>query len=389
MQPATPPWRRFSLLRPIFEVEDLAVAVNDLEAASGCEQEGVLVEPYGPHLPYGWVEAITDISFAVAPGEVLAVVGESGSGKTLSVMGSLGLLGAGAKTIRGTVRFDGIQIRPTRALEQKEQKRRRRKPRKREKFMEESLDDDWRHVMGTEVGVLFQNAIGGWNPVEIIGEQAGEVLDEHTDLPLEEIEERVLDALGEVHLPKVSKFVAFPNELSRGQAQRAMLAAALVKAPRLLVADEPLTGLDAGVAAAILSLIRDMQHRRKMAMIFVTHDLAQVASLADRIAVMYGGRIVEMGAVEDVFHRPQHPYTEGLLGALPRPGVRRLRPIEGDVPKITDVPSGECALIPRCPYAGPECSIGLPPLVPSESGLAACVRHDELQLEGVGTGGER
>ena len=369
---------------PIFEVDNLAVAVNDLDAAHLRPDQRVFVEPYGPTLPYGWVEAVPDVSFSVFPGEVLAVVGESGSGKTLSVMGSLGLLGGGAKTIAGTVRFDGVQIRPTKALERKQSKRRRKKPRKREQFMEESLDDDWRRIMGTEVGVLFQNALGGWNPVEIIGEQAGEVLDEHTSMTLAEIEDRVLDALGEVQLPKASKFAAFPNELSRGQAQRAMLAAALVKCPRLLVADEPLTGLDAGVAAAILSLIREMQEKRRMAMIFVTHDLAQVAALADRVAIMYGGRIVEIGAVTDVFRQPHHPYTEGLLGALPRPGVTRLRPIEGDVPKITDVPAGECALIPRCPYAGPECSTGVPALVPSGSGRTACVRQDSLDLQGIG-----
>lgn len=249
--------------------------------------------------------------------------------------------------------------------------------------MEESLDDDWRRVMGTEVGVLFQNAIGGWNPVEIIGAQAGEALDEHTQLTLEEIEERVLDALGEVELPRVSKFISFPNELSRGQAQRAMLAAALVKGPRLLVADEPLTGLDAGVAASVLNVIREMQKKRQMAMIFVTHDLAQVASLATRVAIMYGGRIVEIGGIAEVFHNPQHPYTEGLLGALPRPGVRRLRPIEGDVPRITDVPMAECSLIPRCPYATEACAAGMPPLIPSASSEVACIRAHELKLQGI------
>ncbi len=369
--------------QPIFEVRNLTVAINDLGAAQTRPKNGVMIEPYGPALPFGWVEAVNDVSFKVAPGEVLAVVGESGSGKTLTVMGSLGLLGAGAKVSKGTVLFDGAQIRPTHALERRRKRLWRRKVMKRERFMEESLDDDWRRVMGTEVGVLFQNAIGGWNPVEIIGEQAGEALDEHTQLTLEEIEERVLDALGEVRLPKASKFVAFPNELSRGQAQRAMLAAALVKGPRLLVADEPLTGLDAGVAAAILNLIRQMQKKRKMAMIFITHDLAQVASLASRVAIMYGGRIVEVGDVAEVFGNPQHPYTEGLLGAIPRPGVRRLRPIAGDVPKITDVPAAECSLIPRCPYAIDACAVRLPPLVRSESGYVACIRAPELQLHGV------
>lgn len=369
--------------QPIFEVRHLAVAVNDPGAADNRPQRGVMVEPFGPALPYGWVEAVYDVSFEVAPGEVLAVVGESGSGKTLTVMGSLGLLGPGAKVSRGTVLFDGAQIRPTRALEKHRNRPWRRKVMKRERFMEESLDDDWRRVMGTEVGVLFQNAIGGWNPVEIIGAQAGEALDEHTQLTLEEIKERVLDALGEVELPRVSKFISFPNELSRGQAQRAMLAAALVKGPRLLVADEPLTGLDAGVAASVLNVIREMQKKRQMAMIFVTHDLAQVASLATRVAIMYGGRIVEIGGIAEVFHNPQHPYTEGLLGALPRPGVRRLRPIEGDVPKITDVPMAECSLIPRCPYATEACAAGMPPLIPSASSEVACIRAHELKLQGI------
>lgn len=369
--------------QPIFEVRNLSVAVNDLEAAAGRMQRGVMVEPFGPALPYGWVQAIEDVSFHVAPGEVLAVVGESGSGKSLSVMGSLGLLGGGAKVSGGTVFFDGAQIRPTKTLEKRRQRRWRRKVMKRERFMEESVDPDWRKVMGTEIGVMFQNALGGWNPVEIIGVQAGEVLDEHHELTLEEIDAAVLDALGEVQLPKNSKFVAYPNELSRGQAQRAMLAAALVKGPRLLVADEPLTGLDASVAAAILNLIRKMQNKRKMAMIFVTHDLAQVASLASRVAIMYAGRIVEIGSVAEVFSNPQHPYTEGLLGALPRPGARRLKPIEGDVLKITDARSDRCSLIERCPYAVDGCTRGLPPLLPSESGEAACIRSSELSLEGV------
>ena len=239
-------------------------------------------------------------------------------------------------------------------------------------------------MTGTEIGVMFQNAIGGWNPVEIIGEQAGEVLDEHTSLSLSEIEERVLDALGEVRLPKASKFISLPSELSRGQAQRAMLAAALVKGPRLLVADEPLSGLDAGVSAAILDLIRDMQAKRRMAMIFVTHDLAQVAALADRIAVMYGGRIVEIGPTADVFQRPQHPYSEGLLQSIPRPGLRRLQPIEGDVPKITDIPPGECALIPRCRYSEAICRAGTPELQAGDSRAVACFRAHDLALKGVG-----
>jgi peptide/nickel transport system ATP-binding protein len=369
--------------RPIFEVRNLGVAVNDLEAARRDPERRVIVEPYGPALPFGWVNAIDDVSFEVYPAEALAIVGESGSGKTLTVMGSIGLLGGGTKVVRGEVFFDGTRIRPTSTEERRAKRRRLRRRRKKERFLEELLDDDWRRIMGTEIGVLFQNALGGWNPVEIIGEQAGEALDEHTDLSVSEIRERVLDALGDVQLPKSSKYISFPNQLSRGQAQRAMLAAALVKAPRLLVADEPLTGLDAAVATALAKLIRDMQQQRGMAMILITHDLAQVAAMATRVAIMYAGRIMEIGPVDQVFHNPRHPYTEGLLGAIPRRGLDRLRPIDGDVPKITAVPSGQCPLAPRCPYAVAACVAATPPLVPSASGAVACIRSAELDLQGV------
>jgi oligopeptide/dipeptide ABC transporter ATP-binding protein len=364
-------------------VRNLGVAVNDLEAARRHPEQRVVVEPYGPELPFGWVDAIDDVSFEVYPEEVLAIVGESGSGKTLTVMGSVGLLGGGAKVTRGEVFFDGTRIRPTTTEERRAKRRRLRRRRKRERFLEELLDDDWRHIMGTEVGVLFQNALGGWNPVEIIGEQAGEALDEHTDLTLGEIRDRVLDALGDVQLPRSSKYLSFPNQLSRGQAQRAMLAAALVKGPRLLVADEPLTGLDAAVASALSQLIRDMQQQRGMAMILVTHDLAQVAAMATRVAIMYAGRIMEIGLVDQVFHKPQHPYTEGLLGAIPRRGLDRLRPIAGDVPKITSVTPGQCPLAPRCPYAVAACTAAVPPLVPSVAGAVACIRSADLDLDGV------
>jgi peptide/nickel transport system ATP-binding protein len=198
----------------------------------------------------------------------------------------------------------------------------------------------------------------------------------------EEIEQRVYEALGRVRLPRWGGGL-YRHQLSRGGAQRALLAGALVKAPELLVADEPLSGLDVSVAAAILALIRDLQRERAMAMILVTHDLATVASIADRVGVVYGGKIVEIGPAEQVFYRPTHPYTEGLLGSIPTGRSERLRPITGEPPSIVALPRG-CAFHPRCPYAVADCRSRVP--VPQGIGNSevACHRAFELDLRGVG-----
>lgn len=238
--------------------------------------------------------------------------------------------------------------------------------------------------MGTEIGFLFQDPIASWTPVYVIGDQAGEALEAHTDLTHEEITERVFDALGEVQLPRSSRFfAAFRNEISRGQGQRAMLAAALLKAPRLLIADEPLSGLDAPVAAAILDLISDLCSKRNMAMVIVTHDLAAVARIADRVAVMYGGRIVEEGPVRDIFATPKHPYTAGLLGSMPAFARGRLVPIPGEAPRLVDVVPGRCAFADRCRYAVEVCNRLEPVLEPIAQSVAACHRKAELHLEGA------
>ncbi len=277
-----------------------------------------------------------------------------------------------------------MRLRPTRQLDKSRQKWwRRRRKRRRIRFMEELLDEDYRKTLGRRIGVLFQSPVAAWEPTHIIGDQAGEALAEHTEMTREEITERVLDALGETQLPRIRGFLSFRHELSRGQAQRALLASALVKAPDLLIADEPLSGLDAAVASAILDLLRDMQRKRGMAMVLITHDLSTVASMADRVIVMYGGRVVEAGPVSDIFYRPKHPYTEGLLGSIPSAATTRLRPIEGAPPKITDITDRGCAFAPRCPYATVECGETLPELEQAGSSQAACLHKDRLTLEGV------
>lgn len=364
----------------LLEVENMRVAIQDHEAPA----QLIHVEPYGPWLPDGWVVAIPSLSFSVEPGEVLAIVGESGAGKTLSALGALGLLSSGAKVVDGVVRFDGVQLRPTKKLEKKRARWwRRRRDRKYEAYMEELLDEGYRGVMGTRIGVLFQDAVASWEPTAMIGEQAGEVLREHTDMTEDEIVDRVLEALGEVQLPQVNKYLSRRHELSRGQAQRAMIASVLIKGPDLLVADEPLSGLDAPVAAAVLEIIRDLKARRDLAMILITHDLATVAATADRVMVMYGGQVVEEGSASEIFYRPHHPYTEGLLGSVPSISRKRLVAIDGVPPRIQDVPATECAFAPRCPYAKDACHEARPILRPVADSLAACIRADELDLAGV------
>jgi oligopeptide/dipeptide ABC transporter ATP-binding protein len=363
---------------PLFEVQNLAIAIydEDLAARTSGGGSGLWLESEERELPGGWRPAISDLSFVVHAGEVLAIVGESGSGKTLSLLGSFDLLGGGARVISGEVFLHGNRIYPLPGTRKRAWRLRRRSRRI------EFDDSDWRRAIGMDVGFLFQNALTAWEPTSYVGDQAGEALDEHTELTQEEIEERVFDALGDVKLPRAHKFFSFPHQMSRGEAQRAMLAAALIKSPQLLVADEPLSGLDVSVAAAILDLIKDLQRKRGMAMILVTHDLATVASVADRVAIMYAGRIIETGRCDALFHHPQHPYTNGLLSSIPRLGAERLQPIEGDAPRLVDVPSGRCAFAPRCPYAEGACWESRPEPETSGAGTVACFRHGELDLRG-------
>ena len=375
--------------QPLLEVDDLRVAVyserRGLEATRRGETgSGIRLPGDELELPAGWVQAIHGVSFAVSPGETLALVGESASGKSLIVMGALGLLPAGAVTTGGTTRIEGYEAHIPDVQERSESESLKdRFVRKLLPLRPDAADDpEWRKLVGTRIGVLFQDPIGSWTPDILIGEQTAEVLEEHTDLSKDEIRERVFDALGEVQLPKERKFLSYRFELSRGEGQRAMLAAALIKAPDLLIADEPFSGLDVSVAKAILELIRDMLAQRKMAMVFVSHDLAAVASIADRIGVVYGGRIVEEGPVREVFYRPRHPYTEGLLASIPGLGLDRLRPIVGDAPPITDLPPG-CAFAPRCEYATDVCRSELPDPSIQDLTLVSCHRAHELTLRGV------
>jgi len=302
-------------------------------------------------------EVVSGVEFAVDEGETLALVGESGSGKSLIALGSVDLLPAGARVAGGTTRFQGSTL-------------------------QDLEDADWRSLVGMGIGVLFQDAIGAWDPIDLIGEQSGEALEEHRGLTGEELQRRVLESLGRVKLPKRRSFSSFVHEMSRGQAQRAMLAAALLSEPSLLIADEPLSGLDVTVGRAVLDLIEDMRREMGMAMILVTHDLGVVASVADRVAVVYGGMIVEEAPAGLLYRTPRHPYASGLLRSVPGLGPRRLEPIPGDTPDLWEIGEG-CPFAPRCGYAVSECLGSKPQPRWVEGSKVACVRAEELQLPGI------
>jgi oligopeptide/dipeptide ABC transporter ATP-binding protein len=321
---------------PVFRVEGLRVDVN---------------------IRGSRIVVIDGVSFSIAPGESLALVGESGSGKSLIAMGAVDLLPRGAGVVGGRTFLDGTALH-------------------------DLADADWRRLVGMGIGVLFQDAVGSWDPMEILGTQSGEGLETHTGMSDEEIRTRVLDALGEVQLPRRLKYLSFAHQVSRGQAQRAMLASALLAAPRILIADEPLSGLDVTVARAVLDLIDDLRRRRGMGLLLVTHDLGMVASVADRVAVVYGGMLVEVAGTEALYRHPKHPYTDGLLGSVPGLTRGRLRPIEGDAPELWELPEG-CPFAPRCPHAVDRCRRERPEARPVDGTLVACHLAEDLDLPGI------
>jgi oligopeptide/dipeptide ABC transporter ATP-binding protein len=333
-------------------------AFGQVTAAPAAPEKALLrVEGLGIELRLrglGPVRVVEDVGFSIAPGEALALVGESGSGKSLIAMGSLDLLPVGARVVAGRTTFAG-------------------------RVLQELEAADWRRLVGMGVGVLFQDPVGSWDPTMAIGPQSGEVLDAHEDLPRDEIRRRVTAALGEVGLANRHRFGLFAHQLSRGQAQRAMLAATLLSAPQILVADEPLSGLDPTVARAVLDLLDDMRRRRSMALLLVTHDLGVVAAVADRVAVVYGGMIVEEGPARRIYQTPQHPYTRGLLNSIPGRQAGRLRPIPGEPPVLWDLPPG-CPFAPRCGFAIEDCGSRRPGAVSVAGVLVACVRAGDDEL---------
>ncbi|WP_394155083.1 ABC transporter ATP-binding protein [Loktanella salsilacus] len=277
---------------------------------------------------------VENIDLTVAAGEILCIVGESGCGKSVTAMALMGLLPQHAAIIpSGTMVFNGKSLDMTR----------------------ERIPASMR---GGDVAMIFQEPMTSLNPAFRIGDQIAEAVQQHSGCTRAQGRERALDMLRRVGLPSPEQRLdQYPHQLSGGQRQRVMIAMALANDPKLLIADEPTTALDVTIQAQILELIRDLQRDTGMGTIMITHDLGVVAEVADTVAVMYGGQVVERGPMGDVFDDPQHPYTIGLMDSVPRlSGPRaRLTTIEGAVPSIETMPQG-CRFRTRCPFAAPECS---------------------------------
>ena len=287
----------------------------------------------------GVVQAVDGVTFDLAPGEVLAVVGESGSGKSVTAMTLMGLTRSPNARFEGTAHYKGTELIA-------------------------ASEDELRRVRGAEIAMIFQDPMTSLNPVHRIGKQIIEQIQEHEGLPDQQALERTVELLERVGIPRARERVDnFPHEFSGGMRQRVMIALALSCNPSVLVADEPTTALDVTIQAQILQRVRDLREESGAAVILVTHDLGVVADIADRIAVMYAGRIVEEGTLDQIFYDPQHPYTWGLLGSITRvdrPRPKRLPAIAGLPPSLANRPEG-CHFRPRCPHEFGECT-KVPPL---------------------------
>ena len=307
------------------------------------------------------VRAVNGVDMQVFPGEVFAVVGESGSGKSVSMLSVMGLLDSPHARIRGSIRFGGLELTGL-------------------------SRNRMNAVRGSEIGMVFQDPMSSLNPVHPIGRQISESLRLHRGLSRGEAKIRAVRLLDRVGIPDAAnRWSDYPHEFSGGMRQRVMIAIALACDPKLLIADEPTTALDVTVQRQIVRLVKELQEESGMAVVWITHDLGVVAEIADRIAVMYAGRIMEQGASSDLYESTKHPYTAGLLRSIPRldlPLVERLPEIPGAPPQIVAELSG-CPFHDRCPLSDPECLPHLPELEPTAGGtLSACVHHRDIGSPG-------
>jgi oligopeptide/dipeptide ABC transporter ATP-binding protein len=288
----------------------------------------------------GLLQAVDGVSFDLRAGEVLAIVGESGSGKSVTAQTILGLTRSKNSRIEGSVKLEGEEL-------------------------VEASDATMRRLRGDRVAMIFQDPMTSFNPVYRIGRQIGEAMEAHRDgVSKDDARARAVELLDAVGIPDAARRVDdYPHEFSGGMRQRAMIAMALALEPDVLIADEPTTALDVTIQAQILQLLERLNRERDLATILITHDLGVVAEIADRVLVMYAGRVVEEGTLDEIFYDPQHPYTWGLLGSLTRldrPRPKRLPQISGVPPSLLDLPEG-CSFRPRCPHEFEKCP-QLPPL---------------------------
>jgi oligopeptide/dipeptide ABC transporter ATP-binding protein len=304
----------------------------------------------GAAVPTQTLTAVRDLSLSIAPGEVLGLVGESGSGKSITSLAIMRLLPPQA-CVAGEIFFTAGTEAP--------------------RNLRMVDDDSMRQLRGSRIAMIFQEPMTALNPVMRVGEQIAEAVVAHNALSKKEAWQRAVDAMNDVAIPDAARRARdYPHQLSGGMRQRIMIAMAIVNRPQLLIADEPTTALDVTIQAQILDLLAELRTKFGLAMLFISHDLAVVSQVADRVAVMYSGSLVELGARQDIFKAAAHPYTRGLLHSVPDLKTDRGRPletIEGTVPALHAMPPG-CSFEPRCEFRIPECARELPPLVEVAAG---------------------
>ncbi len=302
---------------------------------------------------HGTLVALDDISFDIAPGEILGVVGESGAGKSLTGAAIIGLLDPPGRVAGGEIRFEGRRI---------------------DNLPYEAM----RRVRGRSIGAIFQDPLTSLNPLYTIGQQLVETMQAHLTIGSDEARRRAVRLLEETGIQAAEQRIdQYPHQFSGGMRQRVVIALALAAGPKLIVADEPTTALDVSIQAQIISLLRRLCKDHGAAVMLVTHDMGVIAETCDRVAVMYAGRIAEIGPVQDVIHAPAHPYTVGLMGSIPSmdDGRERLLQIDGAMPRLNAIPGG-CAFNPRCPKVFDRCRVERPDLLPAGHTRAACWLHD-------------
>ena len=300
----------------------------------------------------GTLVALDDISFDIAPGEILGVVGESGAGKSLTGASIIGLLEPPGRIASGEVRLDGQRI-------------------------DDLPYEQMRKIRGRKIGAIFQDPLTSLNPLYTVGRQLVETIQTHLGLGRAEARQRAIQLLKETGIPAAeARIDHYPHQFSGGMRQRVVIALALAADPKLIVADEPTTALDVSIQAQIISLLKRLCKEHGAAVMLVTHDMGVIAETCDRVAVMYAGRIAEIGPVQSVIHAPAHPYTVGLMGSIPAMDEdrERLTQIDGSMPRLNAIPRG-CAFNPRCPRAFDRCRLERPELMDAGATRAACWLH--------------
>lgn len=312
----------------------------------------------------GLLTAVNDVSFDIHEGEVLGVVGESGAGKSMTGTAVIGLLEPPGRIGGGEILLAGRRI--------------------------DNLPyAEMRRIRGKEMGMVFQDPLTSLNPLYKVGRQLVETIRTHSDLSEAAAKARAIELLAEVGIPAPERrFEQYPHQFSGGMRQRVVIALALCANPRLVIADEPTTALDVSIQAQIITVLKRLCHEHGAAVMLITHDMGVIAETADRVAVMYAGRLVEIGPVREVVKNPKHPYTRGLMGSIPVIGQdkERLNQIEGSMPRLTEIPSG-CPFHPRCPEVFDRCPRERPDLLPAGPAQAACWLYDPQDAPGRKGGG--